>query len=183
MCWNASLDIPKSKPRKYGHHNRLRKFIQIRVVQVILSIICSRSEKTHQLFSKVLPLVWFYTFTTSSGGRLRSIFFHLVFPSFFGAGGGVDEIGIVLLAGRALGSKMILTDLNDVLKSTRWSSKYRTSNKKSGRNKTVPIPVMLMKKCSWVWIWINSMKHWVSAERESTVDCCCKRDRCNTVMY
>lgn len=33
----------------------------------------------------------------------------------------------------------------------------------------------ILTKCSWVWIWINSMKHWVSAKHESTVDCCYKK--------
>lgn len=49
----------------------------------------------HQLFNKLLSLVWFYNFFTNLGGRLRSIFFHLVFPSFFEVEGGIDEIGIV----------------------------------------------------------------------------------------
>lgn len=46
-------------------------------------------------------------------------FFHFVFSSILGVGGGVEEIGIVFLADRTLESKMILTDFNDVLKSTR----------------------------------------------------------------
>ena len=122
-----------------------KKSIQVWVVQVILSIPCSRSGKMHQLFSKVLPSVWFYIFTTSLGGRSGSLFFHPVFPPFFGVGGRVDKIGIVFLADRALESKVILTDLNDVPKSTGWSPTYRTSNKRSGRYTTVPIPVTFLK--------------------------------------
>lgn len=151
------------------------------MVQIILSIIYSKMRSCINCSARYC--LW-------SGSILSLLawvvdwevyFFHLVFPLILGVGSGVEEIGIVFLADRALESKMILTDLNDVLKSTRWSPKYRTSNRKSGRYKTVPIPVTLLKKYSWVWIWINSMKHWVSAEHESTVDCCHKKT-CNAVM-
>lgn len=52
----------------------------------------------------------------------------------------MKEIGIVFLTDRALKSKIILTDLNDVLKSTGLSPKSRTPKRKSGRHKTSTHP-------------------------------------------
>lgn len=148
------LTFLKANQGNNGHHDRLRKSIQIQVVQVNLSIICSRSGKSINCSGRycfwsgsILSLLawvvdWVVYFST-----LSSLLF------FGRVGGGLDKVVVVFLADRALESKIISTDLNDVLKSTRWSPKYRPSNKKSRRYKRVPIP----EECSQIWM--NSMTH------------------------
>lgn len=60
--------------------------------------ICCSSGKMHQLLSKVLSLAWFYTFITSLGGRLRSVFFTLSsLPSFWEGKCGREDVHCILI--------------------------------------------------------------------------------------